>query len=82
MKTQIQEKIKNYLCRTFDIEQDQLQPDTMLLEKWIIDSIHLLSIAQFMETEFHVELVAGDMDMTNFSTINQMSSLVLRKTSP
>jgi len=81
MKTEIQEKIKNYLCKSFGITSSKLEMHTNLLDHWIMDSIHVLTIAQFLESEFAIELTADDMDMNNFTNLHQLSHFVFQKMS-
>jgi acyl carrier protein len=79
MTTTIQAKIKTYLCHEFNIAHQELLPDTNLLDHWVTDSIHLLTIVQFLEQEFSVNITADDMDMKNFNNLSVLTHFVEQK---
>ena len=81
MNASIQAKIKNFLCHNFTYASEQLSLDLDLLENLIQDSIHVLAIAQFLETEFNLTLNADDMEMRNFSTLKHLTDFVVLKMS-
>ena len=81
MRLSIQQKIKSYLVKVFFIDQSQLTPNALLIDQWIWDSIHLLTIAQYLEQEFCLSLTAEDMESKNFATLDSLTNFVLRKIS-
>ena len=55
--------------------------DSSLLDNGIIDSLGILEIVTFIESEFHLLLTDEDVVSDNFETINSLAELVATKLS-
>ncbi len=54
--------------------------DTGLLEKGILDSLGILDVVSFLETEFSVVVSDDELMPENFQTLGTLSAFVLKKT--
>lgn len=79
MKAPIQEKLKNYLCQAFGIDSKVITENTNLLNDWITDSIHVLTIVQFLENHFKLEIQPEDLDMNYFKSISRLADFIIMK---
>jgi len=63
----------------YAIEGVDLQPDTLLVEYRIVDSIGIFRLVAFLEEEFDLEIEATDVIPEHFSTIDAMTTFVASK---
>jgi len=56
-----------------------LRDDDALLESGIIDSLGVLDLVSFIESEFDIAVADDDLDPVNFQTIERMAAFVERK---
>lgn len=77
----IEQILKKYILNELMFEQDEslLPSDTPLLEKGIIDSMHLLQLIQFIEEQFNVTVSDGDLIPDNFQSVDRLKEFVLSK---
>ena len=54
--------------------------DTGLLEKGIMDSLGILDVVSFLETEFSMVVNDDELVQENFQTLGTLSAFVLKKT--
>jgi len=71
------DKIKDYLEDTLLI--GDISNDTPLIDGGFIDSIQILELALFIEETFGVTLVAEDMQVENFASIDAIVVYVSQK---
>lgn len=56
-----------------------IENDTALIDDGYIDSIQILELAMFIEDTYEVTLVADDMEIENFASIDAMVNYVSQK---
>lgn len=79
MSTEIKDKIKNFLIEQFSIPREKFDEKLNLLDGWIVDSIHLLSVVHFLENEFKIDIVAEDMQSENFINLTTIMNFIRSK---
>ena len=60
----------------------EFQDDDSLLEDGIIDSLGLLDIVTFIETEFELAVDDADVTLDNFGSVHAIASYVQSKKAP
>jgi acyl carrier protein len=70
-------RIQDFLENTLLIRG--IEKHTALIDGGYIDSIQILELAMFIEETFEVTLVADDMEVENFASIDAMVSYVSQK---
>jgi len=55
---------------------DQFTDEDALLEEGVIDSLGLLEVVTFIETEFEVSVDDADVTLDNFGSVNAIASFV------
>ena len=73
----LSEKIQEFLENTLLI--GTIQKDTALIDDGYIDSIQILELAMFIEEICELTLVADDMQVENFASIEAMVNYVSQK---
>ena len=71
------DKIQDYLENTLLI--GAIEKDTALIDGGYIDSIQILELAMFIEETCEVTLVADDMEVENFASIDAIVTYVSQK---
>jgi len=71
------DRIQNFLENTLLIRG--IEKDTALIDGGYIDSIQILELAMFIEETCEVTLVADDMEVENFASINAIVTYVSQK---
>lgn len=60
----------------YDEELEAINETDNLLEQGLIDSIKLIKIVNFIETEFKLKVKPEDMIIDNFESVNAMVSYI------
>jgi len=80
MKTEIENKLKEYIIKNFfSGDPDSLTSDTPLLTSGIVDSISALEIVDFIEENFNVQFEAHEVDKDNLDSISTLSDFIIKK---
>lgn len=66
----------NYLYMRPDLE---IETDTPLLESGVLDSMGVIELIEFLESEFEIEVDDGEITEENLESIEAATALVLRK---
>ncbi|MCR8843800.1 acyl carrier protein [Paenibacillus sp. SC116] len=77
MEAQHKEKIRTFLAKFF--KQVQLRDDDELFALGFVDSLFVMQLVTFLETEFEIMLDNEDLEFAHFRTIQSMSDLIGRK---
>jgi acyl carrier protein len=80
---EIKAKIKSFIlaeCVPGE-SAENLDDDLPLRANGILDSLSLLKLVSFVESEFRVEVDAHDVDDTNFGSINSVAAYVQNRRS-
>jgi acyl carrier protein len=76
----IAEKVIAYLVELKGLpDQSSIQPDTMLLQSGIVDSLGMEELISFLEATFGIEVAIDDMMPDNFETVVAITALVESK---
>jgi acyl carrier protein len=76
----IREQLRQFIVKTFPLARKRrVGVDNALLEEGIIDSLGVLELVRYIETEFRVEVSDEDLFPENFHTIGALASFVERK---
>ena len=81
MTIAIQEKILGFLMSSKDlaIRVNTLAVDQSLIGSGLIDSLAVLDLVEFLESEFAIQLDPEDLTGENFDTIAAMARLVTER---
>ena len=71
------DRIQDFLENTLLI--GAIEKDTALIDDGCIDSLQILELVCFIEETFEVTLVADDMQVENFASIDTMVTFVSQK---
>ena len=76
----IAEKVIAYLCELKGLpDQSSIQPDTLLLQSGLVDSLGMEELISFLETTFDIEVAIEDMIPDHFETVVAITALVESK---
>ncbi len=78
---EVRESIKNYLAVVMEENgiQEDFADDESLIESGIIDSLSLLKLIAFIDTEFQISLTLDELDTNNFDTTDHMVAFIERR---
>lgn len=81
MADEIRGALKTFILNEFMAGEpdDALAPDDDLLDLGLIDSMGALDIAGFIEGSYGFTVEDEDINLTNFRTVNALTSFVERK---
>ena len=72
--------IRNFIIRELVREEEfQLQDSDQLIETGIIDSMGIISLLEFLETEFAIQIDSDELVPENLETVEVISELVGKK---
>ena len=76
-KTAVVDEIRSFIIRTFPLARGRkLEVDAPLLTSGIVDSLGVLTIVDFVQRHFEVELLDDDLTADNFGSIRHLASLI------
>lgn len=76
----VEQKILTFLLDKFPLARKAgIERDTALLEKGILDSLGILDVVSFLESEFSILINDEDLLPENFQTLSTLSAFVLKK---
>ncbi len=74
------DKIREFIIRKFPAARKAgLEDDSPLLESGIIDSLGVLEVVDFLETEFAVQIEDDDLTPENFQTVDMIDAFLSTK---
>ncbi len=77
----IEHRIHAFLLEKFPLARKVgVDKDTALLERGILDSLGILDVVSFLETEFSMAINDDELVPENFQTPGALSGFVLKKT--
>lgn len=76
-ETDIKTSLTQFFLDQFNMEIASTSED--LIEAGILDSLMLIDVVMFMETEFSVTTELDDLEMENFLTIDNMARFVAER---
>jgi acyl carrier protein len=75
----MEDKIQGFIGRELSVPENVLSVDYDLIANRMIDSLGLLQIVSFMETEFGIEVLDEELTPDHFSTVANMVGLITSK---
>lgn len=78
-KSDIAEKVKNYIVSASFSKENDIQNDTLIFENSLLDSMGFLFLIDFLKEEFKIEVEDRDLVDDNFKSINNISGFLLNK---
>jgi acyl carrier protein len=76
----IEERVYAFLLEKFPLARKAgIDRNTALLEKGILDSLGVLDVVSFLESEFSMTICDEELVPENFQTLRTLSSFVLKK---
>jgi acyl carrier protein len=76
----IEKKIHSFLLEKFPLARKSgVENDTALLEKGILDSLGILDVVSFLESEFSITINDEELVPENFNSLGTLSSFVEKK---
>lgn len=73
------DKLRQFMVEELQTPNDALESDSPLITSHIIDSLGMLQIVSFVESEFEVEIADDELVPTNFDSISAIAQLVESK---
>ena len=64
------EKVRKIICDQFDLEEDDVTPETLLEDDFEADSLDLVDLVMSFEDEFQIEV--PDEDVENIKTVGDI----------
>jgi acyl carrier protein len=77
-RTEIDEKVKQFLIEDFEIVEDEISPDAKLKDDLGIDSLDFVDIVVIVEKLFGFKIVPEE--LAGVSTLQQFCDYIERKT--
>lgn len=79
---EIAARLKTFIETELYNQGVELTEETNLLEDWFIDSLAIIQLALFVETQFDVSMTRADINGVNFKSIATLTELVLARRNP
>lgn len=77
----IEQRIHTFLLEKFPLARKAgVGRDTALLEKGILDSLGILDVVSFLESEFSMVISDDELLPENFQSLGTLSTFVMKKT--
>ena len=80
MSQEIQDKLLDFITRSFMVERVEIDLHKSMIDEGIIDSFGLIEIATFLENEFHMEITEDKMIRDNFGSVYKIVNFIKRET--
>lgn len=75
----MKDKIRNFIAETTFTEPETIQDATLIFDEGIFDSMGLLGLINFLETEFGVVTDDTELQEENFGSVERIAAFVERK---
>jgi acyl carrier protein len=69
----IEQQLIHYFKDFADVE---ITPDTPLLESGVVDSMGVMTLVAFIESEYSLVLDMDDLTIENFATVNDIKNFI------
>lgn len=75
-------EIRNFIMENLSIDEDnvKLGDDDNYFELRFVNSLFAMKLVNFVEQKFEIEIDNDELDLKNFSTINNIMALINKKT--
>ncbi|MBI9060952.1 MAG: acyl carrier protein [Marinilabiliaceae bacterium] len=75
----MKDKIRNFIAETTFSEPGTIQDGTLIFDEGIFDSMGLLGLINYLETEFGVVTDDTELQEENFGSVERIATFVERK---
>ncbi len=75
----MKEKIRNFIAEITFNDSSIIKDDTMIFDEGIFDSMGLLGLINFIESEFNVLAEDSDLQEENFGSVERIVAFIERK---
>lgn len=77
----LHEQIRAYIENNLVVFDDEIElsNDDHIFEMGFVNSLFAMKLVTFLEQEFQLQLDNEDLDIANFSTVNQIVNLIEKK---
>jgi acyl carrier protein len=75
----MEDRIKAYISRNLTYAGETFDADASLVGAGIIDSVGVLELVAFLQSEFGIEILQPEVTLDNFDTVNRMAGFVRAK---
>lgn len=75
----MKDKIRNFIAETTFSEPETIQDGTLIFDEGIFDSMGLLGLINYLETEFGVVTDDTELQEENFGSVERIATFVERK---
>jgi len=79
MAEEIQNKLLDFITRSFMVEKEEIDLDKSMIDEGIIDSFGLIEIATFLEDEFQIKITEDKMIRANFGSVTKIVNFIERE---
>lgn len=69
--------VENFIVRSCHL--DQLEGDCNIFETGLANSLFAIQLMTFIENEFSVKVTTGDLDLSNFASLDAIERFVQQK---
>ncbi|SYX83429.1 acyl carrier protein [Paenibacillus alvei] len=76
-----QNEIRNFIHQNLSISEDNIEfsDDDNFFKLGFVNSLFAMKLVNFVEQKFGIEVENEDMDLKNFSTVNNLMALIHKK---
>ena len=75
----IRAALLDFVCRSFMVDESEVDLDKSMIDEGIIDSFGLVEIATFLEKTYNFQILAEEMIRPNFGSVNLIVAFVERR---
>jgi acyl carrier protein len=79
MEHQLEHLIENYITQNLAYAGESFGADTSLVAAGIIDSVGVLELVAYLQSEFAIEISQPDVTLDNFDSVTKMAEFVRTK---
>ncbi len=75
----MKDKIRNFIAETTFTDASMINDDTLIFDEGIFDSMGLLGLINFLESEFGVVVDDTELQEENFGSVERIVAFIERK---
>ncbi len=75
----MKDRIRNFIAETTFNDPSIIKDDTLIFEEGIFDSMGLLGLINFIESEFNVVAEDSDLQEENFGSVERIVAYIVKK---
>lgn len=77
----MREEIRNFIAETAFSDPSIIKDETLIFDEGIFDSMGLLGLINFLESEFNVVTRDNELQEENFGSVDRITAFVAKKKS-